>query len=124
VSKRETLVGATHFGKSVWSSLCSSAQLQVGAGRADLSGQGGRKFPGRVSTKQFRAGFWVARKVPRIQVAGQGVVPGRQAELQKLGALSAEEGHLAASVSRGGPARLPTKFLAMWVGPAREACQL
>jgi hypothetical protein len=49
VSKRETLVGATHFGKSVWSSLCSSAQLQVGAGRADLSGQGEHKtISGRV----------------------------------------------------------------------------
>ena len=39
----KSLVGATHFGKSVWSSLCSSAQLQVGAGRADLSGQGEHK---------------------------------------------------------------------------------
>lgn len=52
MSKRDTLVGATHFGKSVWSSLCSSAQLQVGAGRADLSGQGEHLtisgWPGRV----------------------------------------------------------------------------
>ena len=66
MSKRDTLVGATHFGKSVWSSLCSSAQLHVGAGRADLSRHGGRKLPGRVNTNKFRAGragFWVAPEI-------------------------------------------------------------